>query len=473
MRYEIGAAALALISGAKITLAQECPPGYAKSTKLTWVNCPTTGNADLQCATLQVPADWKDPAGKKLDLHLVRQPAAGDATNAKSIIINPGGPGASGIQTVVDGGSGYQATVGDNFHIVSFDPRGVGLTTPYTCAENPGDSGSYNTNEGLTTAFNYNTAQANDCASAQYSDLVGTAYVARDIKAIAEALGEDGLIRYWGYSYGTLLGATLSAMFPDQIDRVILDGNINPTDYYRGLGDEGSADVDNGVKHFFDLCADAGPSDCAVAVNGQTGKQLQDTFDNFLDTLDYSQAKMIRDAFYQVLYFREAQAFSNFATLLAKYYNDPTTIKKRSLDKRQSDWKLDANYKDDESKTKLAISAITCGDVVQRYQGSPENFKTWLDIYKKTSKYGGDIAISLLYQCSVWTVDAKEKFSGAFRGITTRHPILFLNSQYDPVTPVISAKNSATGFVGSRVLLTSGVGVSNPIHLFSVHVNLT
>jgi len=65
--------------------------------------------------------------------------------------------------------------------------------------------------------------------------LMGTAYVARDIKAIAEALGEDNLIRYLGYSYGTLLGATTAAMFPRSIDRMVLDGNINPTDYYRGL----------------------------------------------------------------------------------------------------------------------------------------------------------------------------------------------------------------------------------------------
>lgn len=64
---------------------------------------------------------------------------------------------------------------------------------------------------------------------------MGTAYVARDIKAIAEAIGEDGLIRYIGYSYGTLLGATTAAMFPESIGRMLLDGNINPHDYYYGL----------------------------------------------------------------------------------------------------------------------------------------------------------------------------------------------------------------------------------------------
>jgi hypothetical protein len=209
------------------------------------------------------------------------------------------------------------------------------------------------------------------------------------------------------------------------------------------------------------MCAEAGISGCAVAVNGQSGKQLKDTFDTFLGTLEYFQSKFIRDAFYQVLYFREPNAFTRHATMLKRYYGNPSTIGKRSLDTRQSDWKLDANYKDEsDTKTKLAISGITCGDVVQRFQGSPENFKTWLATYEKTSKYGGDIAISILYQCSVWTVDAKGKFTGAFNNIKTKTPILFLNSMYDPVTPVISAKNSAAGFVGARVLLSSGVGVS-------------
>lgn len=236
MRYHFGAAALALVSSASLTLAQDCPPGYEKS-KLAWVDCPTSGNEKLQCATIEVPLDWTTPNGnEKLKLRLVRQPAAAKTPNAKSIIINPGGPGESGIKSIVDGGSGYQDIVGDGFHIIGFDPRGVGLTTPYTCPEAEGDAGVYNTDAGLATAFQYNTAQARDCANPKYrSDLIGTAFVARDIKAIAEAIGEDGLIRYWGYSYGTLLGATLSAMFPDKVDRVILDGNINPNDYYRGL----------------------------------------------------------------------------------------------------------------------------------------------------------------------------------------------------------------------------------------------
>lgn len=95
-----------------------------------------------------------------------------------------------------------------------------------------------NTDGDLENLYKALTTQANECGHPDWkadNALMGTAYVARDIKAIAEAIGEDNLIRYIGYSYGTLLGATTAAMFPDSIGRMLLDGNINPTDYYYGL----------------------------------------------------------------------------------------------------------------------------------------------------------------------------------------------------------------------------------------------
>ncbi|KAH7078174.1 hypothetical protein BKA63DRAFT_593574 [Paraphoma chrysanthemicola] len=456
MWHQPGAVALTLLSAVTLVTAQECPPGYAKAGKVTWVDCPTEFNDGLQCSTLEVPADWTSPSsGEKIKLRLVRQPA--DNPDAKSIIINPGGPGESGIKSVVDGGTGYQAVVGTGFHIIGFDPRGVGLTTPYVCREAEEDSGLYNSSAGLQAAFNYNLAQGKKCADAKLkSDLIGTAFVARDIKAIAEALGEDGLIRYWGFSYGTLLGATLAAMFPEKMDRVILDGNINPTDYYRGLGQEGSADFDRAVRRFFDQCAEAGPEFCAVALAGQNGAALLKKYDDFLAKINYGPGRQLRQEFQDALYLKNATHWTLFAKRLDHYYTDASALGKRSLSKRQSalDWQPDYEPID----TDLAITGISCGDVITRYAGSPENFKSWLSIYQRTSKYGGDIAINLLYSCSTWQVNAKERFAGTFSGIKTLKPILFLNSQYDPVTPLISAQNSAMGFVGARVLVSSGVG---------------
>lgn len=123
MRLKVGPTALVLFSGLTSSFAQECPPGYAKPGQISWIDCPVKNNAALQCAELEVPTDWTMPAGEKFKLRLVRNPAANGTKNAKSIIMNPGGPGESGVKMVVGGGPNWQNRVGNNFHIVGFDPR--------------------------------------------------------------------------------------------------------------------------------------------------------------------------------------------------------------------------------------------------------------------------------------------------------------------------------------------------------------
>ena len=111
---------------------------------------------------------------------------------------------------------------------------GTGLSIPFGCES----IDHKNTDGDLKDIYDALSKQADECAKKDFkidNELMGTAYVARDIKAISEAIGEDNLIRYIGYSYGTLLGATTAAMFPDSIGRMMLDGNINFQDYYYGL----------------------------------------------------------------------------------------------------------------------------------------------------------------------------------------------------------------------------------------------
>lgn len=216
-------------------------------------------------------------------------------------------------------------------------------------------------------------------------------------------------------------------------------------------GAEGSTDFDRAVARFFDLCAAANPSNCAVSEVGKTGQQLLDTFNAFLARVEYDQGRQVRDQFQSALY--AGSKFKAFAADLSGFYKTPPPVQRRQLD-----W---SPYNIVEDKTDIPLTGITCGDVVEKNVGSEVNFKRWLDIYNSTSKYGGDLAISILYSCSVWAYDAKEKFTGPFSNIRTKNPILFVNTQYDPVTPLISAQNSAKGFVGARVLVSSGVGVSD------------
>lgn len=103
MRLQYSASALALVTS--FVLAQDCPPGYEKST-ISWYNCPLDQLPTLQCSTLEVPLDYSKPSGDILKLRLVRVPASSANTQNKSIIYNPGGPGSGGISSLIEEGNG-------------------------------------------------------------------------------------------------------------------------------------------------------------------------------------------------------------------------------------------------------------------------------------------------------------------------------------------------------------------------------
>lgn len=121
---------------------------------------------------------------------------------------------------------------------------GTGITLPFACLETDMEKIAMaldyalvpraHDREGLGRFWARGHILTEQCARRQNAtgELIGTAFTARDMVSVADALGEDGMIRYWGFSYGTTLGATLVAMFPDKVERVVLDGVQNPHEYY-------------------------------------------------------------------------------------------------------------------------------------------------------------------------------------------------------------------------------------------------
>lgn len=221
-------------------------------------------------------------------------------------------------------------------------------------------------------------------------------------------------------------------------------------------GTESAHDLDAGVKNFFEQCATAGPDKCAIAEANKDAKQLLADFDKFLATLVDNKSYIVRDALFNTLYFKSTTAFKDFATVLKGWYADPASVAKIK-------GKRDENFQIKDWKKKElvnAISGITCGDRIVRDDGSADNYKKWLAEYKNTTKYGWDIASSGQLQCSVWKQTAAERLEAPFVAIKTKHPILIVNTPWDPVTPEISARNTAASFPGSKVLISKGVGVS-------------
>lgn len=203
--------------------------------RLVWEPCATDG---FDCTTVTAPLDWADPSQGELALAVIRHRASGGAPIG-SLLVNPGGPGASGLGFIRDslefgvGKSAVQA-----FDVVGFDPRGVGESTAVVCydaagmddylftvPENPRGSEAW-TQELLDAHRGF--AEACDENSPGLLPYLTTQNSARDLDLLRAVLG-DAKLNYLGYSYGSFLGATYAELFPDRVGRLVLDGAIDPT----------------------------------------------------------------------------------------------------------------------------------------------------------------------------------------------------------------------------------------------------
>ena len=242
-------------------------------TPIAWSPC----NGDLQCGALVVPLDYAHPDGPTISIAVARHPAEEPAARIGSLVIDPGGPGVSGINDMANELSVLTPQLLDDFDIVTFDPRGVERSDPVTCGT---DTGSAPTDPAPVTASQQAAtiaglkqfAAACEKNSASVLPYVGTVDVARDMDRLRQALGDTGLT-YMGQSYGTLLGLTYAALFPTHIRAMVLDSVIDPALSFNQIT-AGQADGFEGVLDaFFTWCA-ASP-DCAWHTGSDPTATLQ------------------------------------------------------------------------------------------------------------------------------------------------------------------------------------------------------
>jgi pimeloyl-ACP methyl ester carboxylesterase len=215
---------------------------------IAWTPCPeisaeVTGaanpNFDFDCATIKVPQDWHHADnGKTFDIALVRARSHTQHDRIGSIIVNPGGPGGSGVQLaagLLAPGQKFPTAVSDRFDIVGFDPRGVGLSTEVHCLTPASEDALFAADpDPMSQAEFEHVVALNRAADAACGKKYGaelplfsTEQAARDIDAVRAAVGDDKLT-YLGYSYGTLLGAVYAQLFPQNVRAMVLDGAIDP-----------------------------------------------------------------------------------------------------------------------------------------------------------------------------------------------------------------------------------------------------
>src|SRR4051794_38728011 len=187
-----------------------------------WKRCDT-----LECATLSVPLDYARPTGPHITLALARLPAAG--TSKGVLFTNPGGPGASGIAFLRSAKSVFPSEIRNSFDLVSWDPRGVGDSTPVSCLDDLDPFFAVNRDPHTATEVTQNVDATRSFVagckhnSARMLPYMSTAATVRDVESIRAAIGAEQ-INYVGFSYGTFIGASYAERFPQRVRAMVLDG---------------------------------------------------------------------------------------------------------------------------------------------------------------------------------------------------------------------------------------------------------
>jgi pimeloyl-ACP methyl ester carboxylesterase len=232
----------------------------------------------MRCASLQVPLDYRHPAGRKITLAVSEMPATAPAAQQQGyLLVNPGGPGASGLSLAADVAAGLDPAVAAEYNIIGFDPRGVGSSIPALHCDPSFFAGvrpdyipanAHAEQVLLGRAKSY----AAGCQR-RYGWLLPfmtTADTARDMDSIRAALGAQK-ISYFGYSWGTYLGQVYATLFPHRLRRMALDSVVNPRGVWYADNIDQDYAFEGRIRAFFSWIA----AHDAVYHLGSTQAQVQ------------------------------------------------------------------------------------------------------------------------------------------------------------------------------------------------------
>ena len=236
---------------------------------LNWKDC----DGGFECSVLSVPLDYENPDGQAIAVSVIR--LSSDSA-VGSLLLNPGGPGGSGIDYVRAAEYVVSSKLINRYNIVGFDPRGVGKSTPVECLDDiqtdtfiAADGSPDNQNE-IDQTVTLSKQLAEGCAKkspAIYAHM-DTVSAARDIDILRSALG-DPKLNWLGKSYGTFLGATYADLFPDKVGRMVLDGAIDPTLTNEQLSIGQAVGFENALRRFVEDCTTH--ADCPLKSYGPKG----------------------------------------------------------------------------------------------------------------------------------------------------------------------------------------------------------
>ena len=427
--------------------------------QLEWRPC----EQNFQCTELRVPLDYANPDGHTIKLAVIRAQATDSAHRIGSLIVNPGGPGESGVQDLQGSypseqgqPSNFGPAVRADYDVVSFDPRGVGHSAPIKCLSSR-DLDRYNAlNTSPTTPDQISDLAEGDQAFARgcqdrSGDLlpfVGTPNAARDMDILRAALGDQKL-NYLGYSYGTYLGAVYAELFPTHVGRAVLDGPLPPDLTTKQSDLQQSAGFQTELNRFIADCVTHPDCPLGTDAGAATGKLASFFASTQAQPLPTGSRRSLDETLAQT-------------GVLNTLYESPTSwpgLRKSLASAMAGDGK-DLLHSADEyngrhgggrySNSNEANVAINCLDHPDQVH-SIADVQAELPAYQKASPLTGSADAWADLLCADWPVPPQSQphpihYAGS-------PPILVVGNTHDPATPFSGAQDMARQ-LGSAVLLT-------------------
>jgi pimeloyl-ACP methyl ester carboxylesterase len=256
---------------------------------IRWSDC----GEGFQCGTLIAPLDYGNPSLGEIQVSVVRHPAEDQANRIGALLVNPGGPGGSGVEFVKDGLETFTPLLRRRFDIVGFDPRGVNLSSPIRCIDNLDPRAQLDPSPDSTAELRELVADARSYAAAcgdrneKVLPFLSTDAVVDDLERLRLALGEEKLT-YLGFSYGTFIGALYADRYPDRVRAIALDGALDPSLTLGKLRSGQAQAFEGALRRFLSNCARS--RDCPF----NHGSGTSAAFDRLMRQIDQQPLRAIR-----------------------------------------------------------------------------------------------------------------------------------------------------------------------------------
>ncbi|MFD6142299.1 alpha/beta fold hydrolase [Promicromonospora sp. NPDC060271] len=459
------------------------PSAAASADDIPWTTCANEGAAAFDCAAVEVPSDYDEPQGPTTTIAMTRLPALDQENRIGSVVVNFGGPGGSGVSTLHGIGAGlFDASVRERFDIVSFDPRGIGLSDPTTCFPTLADEQEFMASslilpqdESQNARFVREAATlARGCTIFGGDRLAtaSTANVARDMDVLRERLGEDTLT-YVGYSYGTVLGATYGKLFPDNVRAMVLDGTLDPQVW---TGDAGGKLFGDRIRQaegasetygeFVRLCTEAGER-CALNALGDPAEVVEAVYAALKEqpvelptgpgtTMTFGYGHLVGQMFFTMW---DTADWSNQAAFVAQLAVLTGTVPQPSAEARGSGPSISEllrrlGISEDYQSIGGQVGPVCMdADFPGRLSSYPDKVEALDEQYPHFGLFRGWLGV----QCEFVPVVDEDAYAGPWEQ-TTQRPVLVIGTRFDAATSYGFTAPYAALWPDARMLTVDGWG---------------